>query len=248
MLLVVAAPRAEACAACGVPHIVLLSSDPDAGATLTWLGGLEKRGAEVHVLDCRRYQPAMLDQIKKAAMLLVDGSPHSVRQWKPLIALEVHRFLETGKPVGLLWSATDLEPDPAVTKGPTGLEDRVRELTGVRSLGDTGAGTATAHPNHRGRKHAILRGVDLKQLPDTLTGTCVLGAGSKPVVTLGPGTPLVWTGEHREQNGRVGAVVVIQSANRGDYASPTFRKLIANSVFWALGWDDLIPPDGLATE
>ena len=114
------------------------------------------------------------------------------------------------------------------------------------------------------KDHVILTGVKSKEIWGTtdvygvrfpLPGdsqTLVLGAvldgmnpDDEPIdgKKNDPMMPVVWTKTYKTDNGKIGKAVNTTMGASQDFMEPGLRRVIVNSVFWALGLEDKITKD-----
>ncbi|NNC89021.1 MAG: hypothetical protein HKN82_11235 [Akkermansiaceae bacterium] len=221
----------------------MITAEADGPENAAWLKAIRKRGLEVHIVDGRSMDPGRFALIQKAELVVLDGAPSTVRAWKPLVRLELERYLDSGKALGFLWHG-DGAPDGA----PLALETRLRNAAKVSAPAKPADGPLTGGLDHRRRPHCILNGVALEGLATQLAAPCRLDPGANAVVSLGAqpeAAHLAWTSSYRGSGERSGNVFVVQAAGGDAFGAGAYPQLVANAVFWAMDWEDLIPATGV---
>jgi len=104
--------------------------------------------------------------------------------------------------------------------------------------------------------HPIVKGIDKIWGPSDVYGLTTLHGDCKPVIMgqvlsgMNPGDkpnekkkplPVAWTKTYTGESGQAARVFTTTMGHGGDFQDESFRRLMVNACYWALGMEDQIP-------
>lgn len=179
----------------------------------------------------------------------------------------IHEYLESGRPViGIRPSVVAFRNPPGSRyfrysslnrTGPWagGFGQRVLGSTWISHHGRHGHQSTRGVPVESQRAHPILRGVGVmwgptdvytvhEPIPDDgrvlVRGYVLAGMQPEDAVTAKPSMPLAWTKVYPAPGGRARVFMTTMGASQ-DFLDESFRRLVVNACYWAVGLEDRIP-------